>query len=181
MNYQIIQELLDNNFQILENNGRSIVKLWTDPTNNKQFAVKFVKKSSESLQIEYNLLQMFSHANIIKASEVGTHDKQNYLVTEYMNKGDLVNLSEKNPIVYVQSFREDFRSEKFWRTIFLQSIQALRYLHGQGYAHLDVKPENFLINDEFVVKLIDFEFCFAVDTSNSDRLQCKQICGTKGY
>ena len=178
MNYQTIKELLDNNSHIY---GRSKVIIWTDPTTQNQFAVKIVNNYSESPQIEYNLLQRFSHRNIIKALHVGTNEKMNYLVTEYMNQSDLFEFHENNQILYAPSMRKDGGSEKFWRTIFLQSIQALRYLHGQGYAHLDVKPENFLINDEFTVKLIDFEFCFAMDTLFEDSRQFKQKWGTKGY
>ena len=175
----LIKKEIDKNFPIL---GRSKVMIGTDLRTKKKFAVKFVNNSSKSPQKEYNYLQMFSHRNTINALKVGTHRKMNYLVTEYMNQGNLWDFAKKNQIVlYAPSFRKNFRSEKFWRTIFLQSIQALRYLHGQGYAHLDVKPENFLINDEFTVKLIDFEFCFAMDTLFEDSRQFKQKWGTKGY
>lgn len=179
MNYQITKKPLHGNFPILEKSQRSTVRLFTDPATLIQSAMKFVKDSTESPQMEYNILQRFSHPNIITALNVGIHDKMNYLATEYMNQGDLLKFALNHQFLY--AIRRDFSSEKFWRSIFQQSLQALRYLHVQGYAHLDVKPENFLINDEFDVKLSDFEFCFALDILNPDRRQCNKICGTRAY
>src|SRR5690606_8721002 len=37
-----------------------------------------------------------------------------------------------------------------------QSVDSLAYLSSQGWVHRDVKPDNFLIDDEGNLKLIDF-------------------------
>ena len=39
---------------------------------------------------------------------------------------------------------------------FGQMLQALDELHTQGYAHLDIKPENLLISKDMKLKLADF-------------------------
>jgi eukaryotic-like serine/threonine-protein kinase len=44
----------------------------------------------------------------------------------------------------------------FASRIFEQTAIALGYLHSQGWIHRDVKPDNFLMNREGTVKLIDF-------------------------
>ena len=37
-------------------------------------------------------------------------------------------------------------------------LQAIYYIHNQGYAHRDLKPENILLDENFDVKIIDFGF-----------------------
>ena len=40
--------------------------------------------------------------------------------------------------------------------LFEQAAAGLGYLHSKGWVHRDVKPDNFLMNRQGVVKLIDF-------------------------
>lgn len=48
-------------------------------------------------------------------------------------------------------FREDHV-----RFMMLQLFSAVEHMHGKGYVHLDIKPENVLIGDYFNIKLADF-------------------------
>ena len=62
-----------------------------------------------------------------------------------------------------QTFFEAFNdyqvkfSEKMVRTYFRQLISGLEYLHNQHIAHLDLKLENIMLNDNFELKIIDFD------------------------
>ena len=170
------------NSKVIEK-GRSTVKLVVDPNTNKKYAVKYVPFENDSLEKEWNLLRRFDHPNIIKAVEFNSFWKENYLATEYMEMSDLFNFVVRNQDkVYSSAFLSDkVNFEKFWRTIFIQAVDALVEVHSYGYAHLDIKPENFLLNSEFTLKLIDFEFVFEVDTTTINTKQCSKYCGSGSY
>lgn len=169
------------NFPILEK-GRSVVKLLSDSTNNKKYAVKLVPLENKSLQKEFDLLGKINHPNIIRPIEFGKNVRENYLITEYMDYGDLFNFITINDSkLYTRGFLNHRSFEKFWRTLFSQCLASLIYLRSLGWAHLDVKPENFLINSWFEIKLIDFEFAFEIDKTRSNQNQCDKYCGSKSY
>jgi len=86
------------------------------------------------------------------------------VIMEYVPHGDLFSLVTKRSL-----------SEKLARTFFRQMVSAVAYLHEKGIAHLDLKPENFLIGPEGL-KLIDFDFSHRVDGPLTEGMR-----GTPGY
>ena len=56
-------------------------------------------------------------------------------------------------------------------------MEALRYLHGQGIVHRDVKDENIILNEKFHAKLIDFGSAAFIIPG---KLYSK-MCGTTEY
>ena len=57
----------------------------------------------------------------------------------------------------------------------IQSLTALEFIHGSGYVHADLKPENIMVTPQGKVTLIDFGFSCSVG------LQAKTIRGTREY
>ena len=50
----------------------------------------------------------------------------------------------------------NYLSEKQIHYISWQIINSMDYIHQQGYLHLDIKPQNILIDENLNVKIADF-------------------------
>ena len=56
-------------------------------------------------------------------------------------------------------FKSTYLNEEEVRKITKQILEALKYVHDEGFIHRDLEPENILLNkQEQTVKLIDFGF-----------------------
>jgi serine/threonine protein kinase len=88
------------------------------------------------------------------------------MLMEYCPHGDLYELVKKSGKL----------SQSLAKALFLQILNGVEYLHKEvGLAHLDLKLENVLIDDDFRLKLCDFGF---IEDINIRVLTNK---GTDGY
>lgn len=46
------------------------------------------------------------------------------------------------------------------RSYFKQLLKGVKYLHSFGVAHLDLKPDNLLLSENFQLKIGDFDGAF---------------------
>lgn len=117
---------------------------------------------------EINVLRNCSHQNLIKLidfSDCSFYQKNRhysecmYYITEYCEAGDLYSfLGENfNGIGEVQA-----------KCLFIQMASVLNYVHAMGYAHGDIRLENFVMSDRSTVKLIDFGLVKKVDELSTD-------------
>lgn len=117
-------------------------------------AVKIISKSDLNehrrirLKSEIELLKSLDHPNIVKLLEVYESDERVYLVFEYKN-GDLYNyIQTKGPV-----------TEMVAMEIFRQLVDAVDHCHKKKIAHLDIKLENILIDEDTLeITLADFGF-----------------------
>lgn len=63
--------------------------------------------------------------------------------------------------------------EKFAMRWFTQLLSAVGHMHRNGIAHRDIKIENLLLDEDFVLKLTDFGYCCNVEYSGGE---CCQQC-----
>jgi len=95
---------------------------------------------------EVKSLKKLNHPNVVKLKEVIRENNRLYFVFEYI-KGDLLGLMRESAELF---------TEAAVRTIVFQILQALAYMHRNGFFHRDLKPENILCSSPELVKIADF-------------------------
>ena len=141
-------------FTIIEKIGKGseslVYKVRVNNTNNV-FALKVIKKHKNKINLnELILCRKLKHKNIINTlCYYADPNKQlDYMIMEIGNS-NLMNFARK-------ILKRFTLSETFLCMAAFQSLQGLAYLHRLNIAHLDIKPQNLIINDYLEIKIIDF-------------------------
>ena len=99
---------------------------------------KFVKEAGK--------IRMLKHSNIVSVYEVFSENGTAYYAMDYHSGGSLSSLLKRNGALGEE------RALRYIR----QVASALRYLHSRNMVHLDVKPDNILLDSDDNAVLIDF-------------------------
>lgn len=118
----------------------------------KKFSLPLSSMHSEELRSilsEITIMNSLSHENILALKYFAFRPKPKKisfkLVTELMPS----DLSKK-----IESFPPLDNNIK--KMLALEIIRGLKYLHGKGIQHLDLKPQNILLTEQRKVKIGDF-------------------------
>lgn len=156
----------------------SVVKLAEDRNTKEMVAIKCVdrkKLSAEDLEMlrrEVQILSSIEHPNIIKFKEFTENPSHCYLVMEPLMGGELFDR--------IVSMPDGHFSEKVAASFFMPLMSALAHMHSLHIAHLDLKPENFLLVSnapDSPIKIADFGFA---DFQKEGTL-LREVCGSPGY
>ena len=117
-------------------------------------------------------MKRLAHPSVIYLHDLIDSPKQIFMVTDYVKGISLREYVRQLPNRQVRALTA--------RRIFMQTVEALFYLHTQAsVVHRDVKLDNILLEEGTrMVKLIDFGF--SVVTQHS-RQMLKVFCGTPSY
>jgi serine/threonine protein kinase len=115
------------------------------------------------------MLAKYRHPNIVLLIGICNVPPNLAIVTEFVKSGSLYDLLRKRGSSLTAEER---------RKIIKQILSAVNYLHQHNIVHRDIKSHNFLIYENFVVKLCDFGLA-----RHRDRLQQgpMQFSGTPAY
>lgn len=136
----------------------------SDSQFHQEVAVKMIRKEVESednikrFRIEQEILARLHHPNICRLYDGGiTQEGTPYLVMEFI---DGIPVDE-----YCNKYRltTDERIELF-RTI----CSAVQYAHGNLIVHRDLKAQNIYVNQDGIVKILDFGVAKLLDPAFTD-------------
>lgn len=153
----------------------STVKMAIHDTTNKQYACKIITKTriikakmAERFESEVRILQKFNHPDIVHLYDLYQDSLNYYLICELFPFGTLYDFVVQNRKVVGQAAKY----------IFKQIVLTLDYIHKQGIAHRDVKPDNILINPATLqIKFIDF----GLSAHFQEGTLMNTICGSPNY
>ena len=117
-------------------------------------AIKKFLETEEDPQIrkialrEVRMLKQLRHGNIINLQEVFRRKRKLHLVFEFIDRTVLDELDANPSGLPMESIQK----------ITMQVCRAINFCHENNVIHRDVKPENILISNAYVVKLCDFGF-----------------------
>ena len=119
---------------------RLAIKLLSGEAAKNREEVAFLKHES---QVGKGL----DHPSVIKVYEYGTDHESVYLAMELFATPNVKQLLHQAGVEGIAPLAEDF---------IRRSGEGLAYFHSQGWIHRDIKPDNYLMNRNGEVKLIDF-------------------------
>ncbi|KAK2592965.1 hypothetical protein QQS21_009332 [Conoideocrella luteorostrata] len=99
---------------------------------------------------EIAIMKKLNHSNLVELIEVLDDPEEDslYMVMEICKKGVIMNVGlDENADPY------NDESCRYW---FRDLILGIEYLHAQGVVHRDIKPDNLLLSDDEVLKIVDF-------------------------
>lgn len=152
--------------KILGKGGFSICYEGTRKADGKRVAVKVsrVKASEkENWLREVHILKDLKHPHIMELmdffepepwqlkSAKSSKGDRHYVVTELLEGGEL----------FERIVEKTFYSEQLARTVVINMLEAVAYMHARGVAHRDLKPENLLLeshSSDTDVQIADFGF-----------------------
>ncbi|EIJ88842.1 CAMK/CAMKL protein kinase [Nematocida parisii ERTm1] len=135
---------------IISHNKNSHLYLGVDTLTHKKLAIKIISTRSYENKVqarnETRILPILNHKNIIKY--LGNREFLSVVIIylEYFKSVDLFCLIKRNGILPVPLALKIFKS----------LVDTVKYMHSCRVCHLDIKPENILINGRLDIKIIDF-------------------------
>jgi serine/threonine protein kinase len=142
-----------------------LIQGW-DVSKEREVALKVVsyelsseKKFCEAFIKEAQAVSQLDHPNIAQIFHVSTNSDILYYATEFVNGFTLEDLIARQGNVNIQIALE----------YLITVCKTLSYVHENEIVHRDIKPTNIMIENDDVIKIIDFGVGFSTTQGKKDK------------
>ena len=133
-----------------------------DKSVSIRVAIKKLKRNAsettrEAFEKEYKFMSRLDHPNVIRTLGVCTTDPSQFIMMEYMERGDLNNYLTKFEMIIIDGVPKD--KEILVGTLVYMCTQiasAMKYLISRNFIHRDLAARNCLVGADYLIKLADF-------------------------
>lgn len=164
--YQWLSNVIKNEYKFvkaLKNTEISKVLVYRNKNNNKKVIIRYIKDGVEI----YEKLLAIKSEYLPQIFEVVRGKEDSIVMEEYIEGITVGDVLEGG--VY---------TEEGVKIIIEQICDALNILHYHGIIHRDIKPDNIMITEEGVIKIIDFN---ASREYKRESIKDTHILGTTGF
>lgn len=147
--------IIGDNFRVLEplgQGGMGLVYLAEDLSLERKVAIKFLQSDGvgasqmDAVLGEARIIAKLNHPNIVPIYCVGMHVDRPFIVMEAVQGRSLRRfLNERGPL-----------SPQKAASLAVSVCAALQACHDLNIAHLDLKPENLMVDESETIKVLDF-------------------------
>ena len=124
--------------------NRSVINLYTSDNADYVFIIKKHVMTASSLK-EIKMLYILNHPNIVKVDDWRISGSDISVTQKYYENGDLLDAIHR------------WKNKLSLRIILSQLVNAVKYLHDRNIVHMDIRPENIMLDQDNNVTLIDFD------------------------
>ena len=138
--------------RLLGRGGNAEVYLTYDPVLDRDVAVKLMRGAFDDavaqarLELEARAAARLRHPNIVTIFDAGEHEGTPYIAMEYVPGETLRSIIRRQAELSLPRRLELIEG----------ACAGLAHAHRAGVVHLDVKPDNLMLDESGVVKVLDF-------------------------
>ncbi|MEP7057615.1 MAG: protein kinase [Caldimonas sp.] len=154
--------------------AQATVWLGFDRRLEREVAVKLMRSNADVDPVavgewlrEARSVSRLTHPNIVPVFEADVHERQPYLVYEYVAGPTLAQLMRSRGALPAHE----------GVSLLLGVLDALHAAHAAGVVHRDLKPSNVLVGTDGRARVMDFGIAARIDDAGNRG----QIVGTPGY
>ena len=130
------------------------------------------EQQREKFKKEARRMRQLSNKHLVKVYDLFDENGTTYYVMDLIHGQTMQDAMEETGRTYTESQAIN---------VVYQVLEALDTLHQKGIWHLDLKPANIMINDQGLVKVIDFGASKQMNANLEYTSTSAAICYTPGY